>query len=309
MSPAISAVVCTHNRAAYLERALASLAAQSLARDAYEILVVDNASTDDTPAVVAAARARIPNLVALHEPTPGLGHARNAGLRAARGAYVAYVDDDAVASPAWLARILAAFATVQPAPGCVGGRVDAIWEAPRPGWLADELLPYLTVIDWSPTATFLGEDRFVAGANMAFPRDLLRAIDGFHPALGRRGTNLLSNDELRVEATLRRRGHPCWYDPAIAVGHHVSPERLTRGYFRRRCFWQGVSDAQLVLLDAAPSARERGVRLARQLRRAFGPRACLRLLGGATGAERFRRRCEALRELGFTGGLLAARLR
>ncbi len=309
MIPAISAVVCTHNRAAYLERALASLAAQSLAPDAYEILVVDNASTDDTPAVVAAARARIPNLVSLHEPTPGLGHARNAGLHAARGAYVAYVDDDAVASATWLERILAAFATVQPTPGCVGGRVDAIWEAPRPRWLADEMLTYLTVIDWSPTATFLGDDRFVAGANMAFPRDLLRSIDGFHPALGRRGTTLLSNEELRVETALRRRGHPCWYDPAIAVGHHVAPERLTRAYFRRRYFWQGVSDAQLLLLDAPPSARDRAVLLARQVRRALGPRAWLQLAGGDTAARRFQRRCEALRELGFAGGLLARRPR
>jgi len=308
MSPAISAVVCTHDRAAYLERAVASLAAQSLARDAYEILVVDNASTDDTAAVVAAARTRIANLVALHEPTPGLAHARNAGLRAARGAYVAYMDDDAVASPTWLERILAAFATVRPTPGCVGGRVEAIWEAPRPSWLGDEMLSYLTIIDWSPTATFLGDDRFIAGANMAFPRDLLRSIDGFHTALGRRGTNLVSNEELRVESALRRRGHPCWYDPAIAVGHHVAPERLTRAYFRRRYFWQGVSDARLLLLDAPPSWRGRGGLLARQLRRALGPRVWLRLAGGDT-ARRFQQRCEALRALGFTGGLLAGRAR
>ena len=305
MSVAISAVVCTHNRAAYLERALASLAAQTLARDAYEILVVDNASTDETPAVVAAASARIPNLISLREPTPGLPHARNAGLRAARGAFVAYVDDDAVASPTWLERILAAFATVQPTPGCVGGRIDAIWEAPRPSWLADDMLSYLTVIDWSPTATFLGEDRFVAGANMAFPRDLLRSIDGFHPALGRRGTTLLSNEELRVESALRRRGHPCWYDPAIAVGHHVAPERLTRAYFRRRYFWQGVSDAHLLLLDGPPSERGRGALLARQLRRALGPRTWLHLVAGGTAARRFQRRCEALRSLGFSAGLLA----
>jgi hypothetical protein len=193
---------------------------------------------------------------------------------------------------------------VWPEPGCVGGRVDAIWEAPRPSWLADEMLSYLTIVDWSPTATFLGEDRYLAGANMAFPRDLLRSVDGFHPVLGLTGRTLLYNDDLRVEAAIRRRGHRCWYDPAIAVGHHVAPERVTRAYFRRRCWWQGVSDAQLVLLDAAPSGRGRGALLARQLRRAFGPRAWLDALGGSA-ARRFRRECEAIRALGFTRGLLA----
>jgi hypothetical protein len=206
----------------------------------------------------------------------------------------------------WLERIVAAFTTVQPTPGCVGGRVDPIWEASRPDWLADEMLTYLTVIDWSPTATFLGEDRFLAGTNMAFPRDLLACVDGFHPALSRREGGLLSNDELRVEHALRRRGYRCWYDPEIAVAHHVPAERLTPRYFRRRYFWQGVSDAHLLLLDAVPGAGGRFARLARHARTTLGPRAWIRLARPDAPARRFHRRCEALRDVGFAVGLVAA---
>lgn len=304
MSPEISAIVCTYDRPAYLERALESLAAQTLSPDAYEVLVVDNTPAGSAAAVAAAFRERVPHLVYVQEPEPGLGHARNAGLRRARGRYVAYLDDDAVASPPWLARVVAAFATVRPAPGCVGGRVDPIWEAPRPAWLADAMLPYLTVIDWSPTATVLGDGRYLAGTNMAFPREVLLAVDGFHPALSRRAAGLLTNDELRVEQQLRRRGLACWYDPAILVGHHVARARLTRRYFTRRYFWQGVSDANLQLLDAprAPAAR---LRLALgHARRTLGARAWGSLVRPAASAAHFHRRCETIRDLGYAVGLL-----
>jgi glycosyltransferase involved in cell wall biosynthesis len=294
MSCAITAIVCTRDRPAYLARALESLVRQTLDADAYEVLVVDNSADGGAAGVGAAFRDRIRHLVYVHEPAPGLGHARNTGLRRARGRFVAYLDDDAVASPSWLERIVAAFTTVRPAPGCVGGRVDPIWEATRPPWLTDAMLPYLTVIDWSPTATALDDSRYLAGTNMAFPRDVLLGVEGFHPALSRQAAGLLTNDELRVEQELRRRGFSCWYDPAIVVGHHVSPARLTRRYFRRRYFWQGVSDANLLLLDGTHG---RGARL----RRALG-HAWMRLLRPATTA--FHGRCEALRDLGYAAGLL-----
>ena len=84
---------------------------------------------------------------------------------------------------------------MRPQPGCVGGRGDAIWEAPRPSWLADEMLSYLTIVDGSPTATFPGDDRYPPGANMAFPRDLPRSGAGVDPAL-------IECDALEFEAAI-----------------------------------------------------------------------------------------------------------
>jgi glucosyl-dolichyl phosphate glucuronosyltransferase len=271
MPPRISAIVCTQDRAAYLAKALRSLAEQTLAPDAYEIVVVDNASQDDTPAVIAAADGGRAPLVAVYEVRRGLAHARNAGLRAARAPFVAYLDDDAVASPGWLATLLAVFETVRPTPGCAGGRVDPIWEAPRPSWLSDALLPYLTVIDWTPTPGVLEEPRYIAGANLAFARAALEEVGGFAPELGRIGTSLLSNDEILVERRLRRRGYTCYYHPAAAVAHHVPARRLQRAWFLDRFHWQGVSDAILEMLEEERPAWRR---LARAVRR--GARVALR---------------------------------
>ena len=96
MNVQISAVVCTHNRAAYLRKALQSLVDQTMAQELYEIIVVDNASTDGTKQVVSEYSGAS-NLRCLYEPVIGLSRARNTGWGNARGEYVAYLDDDAVA--------------------------------------------------------------------------------------------------------------------------------------------------------------------------------------------------------------------
>jgi glycosyltransferase involved in cell wall biosynthesis len=303
MLPRISAIVCTHDRAAYLAKALQSLAAQTLPRDQYEVVVVDNASGDATPQVVAAAANGGPTLIAVHEPRRGLAHARNAGLRAARAPYVAYLDDDAVASPAWLATLLDVFERQRPTPGCAGGRVDPIWEAPRPAWLSDALLPYLTVIDWRLPPGVLDESRYIAGANLAFARAALEAVGGFAPELGRVGTTLLSNEEILVERRLRRRGFTCYWHPEAAVAHHVPASRLDRRWFLDRFWWQGVSDA---VLDTLETPRPAWRRAARAVRRGLLPAARGWRPGGARTDDpaAFHAACEVRHDLGYAFGLL-----
>src|SRR5688572_25869200 len=154
--PAISVVVCTHNRAADLERALASVFAQNSDGFAYEVVVVDNCSTDATPQVVQRATASGAPVRYVFESALGLCHARNAGWRAARGAIVAYLDDDALAQPGWLAAIHTAFAA-HPEAGVAGGRVDPIWEAERPAWLSDDVALSLTIVDWSDTPKLIDD--------------------------------------------------------------------------------------------------------------------------------------------------------
>ncbi len=240
-APRISAVICTHNRSAYLAQAIRSVADQTLPHDQYEVIVVDNASTDNTKAVVDGF-AGAANLRYLYEPVLGLSQARNTGWQSARGKYVAYLDDDAIASPDWLGRILSAFETVQPAPGSVGGKVTPIWETPKPAWLPKELEPALTIVDWDPAPTFIDIDRqFLAGTNVAYPASALRSAGGFSTSLGRKGDRLLSSEEVLVSRALLRQGLGSYYDPLICVSHHIASQRLTKSWFYRRYFWQGVS--------------------------------------------------------------------
>jgi glycosyltransferase involved in cell wall biosynthesis len=139
-APRISATICTHNRAEYLGKALKSLSVQTLPAEDFEVLVVDNASTDDTAALVESVRPILPSLRYVFEGSLGLSRARNTAIREARGDYIAFLDDDAVAVSEWLEAILTAFDTVKPTPVCVGGRIEPIWEGARPSWLADTSL-------------------------------------------------------------------------------------------------------------------------------------------------------------------------
>jgi glycosyltransferase involved in cell wall biosynthesis len=245
VTPDLSVIVCTLNQASYLGKALGSIIEQTLPRAEYEVLVVDNGSTDSTKQTVESFRD-IGNLHYLYDPVLGLSHARNVGWQKARGKYVVYLDDDAVASPGWLERIRHRYETLLPRPVSVGGRVLPIWEARRPPWLTRELERHLSIVDWQDLPMFLDEDSFyLAGTNVSYRRTVLQESGGFPTNLGRKGLLLRSNEELWMQHFLRSRGYAIWYDPDILVHHHIKVQRLTPSWFYERFFWQGVSDAIL----------------------------------------------------------------
>ena len=245
MSIKISAIICTHNRAIYLEKAVESLIDQSLPRDEYEIIVVDNVSSDNTKQVIEANNLQATGykIKYIYEPTLGLSQSRNTGCEAAQGKYVAYLDDDAIADSRWLESILTIFGTIDPLPGCVGGKIKPIWEQERPKWLGDDLLGQLAVQDWGDTPFFIGKDEWLAGASIAYPKKILENIGGFPLQLGRKGKKLLSMEENYVREALEEKGYKYYYDPKIIVKHYIPQSRLNKKWFLKRAFWNGVSDA------------------------------------------------------------------
>ena len=242
MTPRISAVICTHNRSDLLALALESLCHQSLPMEDYEVLVIDNASTDDTEAVARSFCDRRVHFTYVSEPLLGLSKARNRSLREARGHYVAYLDDDAVAEPEWLEAILAAFREAEPEPSCVGGKTLPNWQAPRPRWLHDVHMEALSIIDWSDEAFFVEPPRFLVGANIAFDRALALELGGFNEDLGRFGKALRSGEETDLINRIRATGRLIYYTPKAVVSHLVSRTRLTKAWHFERAKWQGISD-------------------------------------------------------------------
>jgi len=307
MGKEISAVICTHNRAHYLTKAISSLTEQDLPNDIYEIIVVDNRSSDKTRDVVESF-AGMGNIRYLYEPVVGLSHARNRGWRNARSPYVAYLDDDAVANPAWLGRILKVFKTTDPSPGCVGGMVAPIWEAPRPTWLGDAIACSLTILDWSDTPHVVRNlnSEWLVGANIAFPQKLLEILDGFTPHLDRSGSRLLSSGDIFLEKQIQKADYTCFYHPEIAVSHHIPASRLTQSWFIRRYYFQGISNAAMQLLSQSPSKRRR-LRLAAQYATSFlrQPRCLLSMIVSTKNPERFTQKCFNLITLGHVVGLLS----
>jgi glycosyltransferase involved in cell wall biosynthesis len=250
MSIRISAIICTHNRAAYLIKAIQSLVSQTLPKEQYEIIVVDNGSIDETKAIVEGFE-NFGNQRYIYEPILGLSQARNTGWRNAKGQYVAFLDDDAIACPEWLERIIDAFETVEPRPGSVGGKITLIWEAERPAWLSRHLEGTLGYLDWGNSPMFLSEGyQWLGGGNVAYPREVLKEVGGFSTSLQRKAGDLMSNAEVLLKRYLEGQGLGNYYDPGICVQHHVVAERLVKRWFYRRYYWQGISSTIMKYLES-----------------------------------------------------------
>lgn len=246
MSPAsarISAIVCTYNRCDLTRLALESLCRQTLDPSQYEIILVDDGSPDRTPELAQEFAGRHPAFRYVRQANAGLSAARNAGWRSAVAPLIAYLDDDAIAEPAWLEQIAAAMDRAGERAACAGGLVRLRWEAPRPAWLTDACLRFLSAYSAGSEETLSSEVGQFVGANMTIRRPVLEAIGGFSVALGRSKTSLLSHEESALWALIRARGGASLYVPGAAVDHFVPKSRATRTWFRRRLYWEGVSMA------------------------------------------------------------------
>lgn len=226
--------ICTHNRARVLAATVRSVVGQ-----ADEVLVVDNASTDDCATVVAELGAVYENVRYVLEPNLGLSHARNRALAEAAGDVVVFLDDDAVAGPGLVAAHVEAYADFRV--GATGGRIELDWpKGRRPWWLPQALDGMYAGLELGDQARDLGPSEGPWGANMSVRRDLGRRL-GFDPSLGRHGTSLMSNEETHFFARLRRT-HVVRYVPKALVVHEVLPSRDTLGYLLKRSYAAGQSD-------------------------------------------------------------------
>jgi len=251
-TPRITAAICTYDRYDLLAKAIASLTEQDIAAKDYEILVIDNSPDHEKSTKISKSYSKISNLRWEIEATPGLSNARNVATGLARAPIIAFMDDDAIAAPSWLAALLSVFTEFGDEARVVGGRVDPIWGVERPAWLPDSLLGYVSVVDWGGVARFAADGEWVAGTNIAFRVAALKEIGGFPIHLGRKqgGQALLSNDESDVVEKMAAKGDRLIYAPGAIVEHLVPAERLDQAWFRRRAAWQAVSD---YLLDPVGS--------------------------------------------------------
>ena len=240
--PEIAAIICTHNRDSYLGAAIDSLLQQDCTD--YEIIVVDNASSDRTKSVVEQ-RLDNPLLKYVYEPELGLSVARNRGAKETTAPILAYLDDDAVASPQWLKVITQAYQRNEKL-AIAGGPVTLILPEGRtslPKWLNQEMAGALGSYDLGDKIVYLNNPNLTPrGLNYSLRRSFLEEIGGFDPNLGRVGKNLLSNEELLMTELALEKGWQVAYLPEALAAHNVAPERLEPKWFINRTWWQGVSE-------------------------------------------------------------------
>lgn len=238
----ITAVICSYNRQEYLKQSITSLVNQSLDKALYEILVVDNASTDNTKHVISNFFSHIPNIRYIYEPNLGLSFARNCAWKNSRGKYICYLDDDAIAAANWLESFWKIFTTYQPTPAVVGGKIIPFWEAPKPLWLSDSLASKkLSLLDWGDKPLEIKRNQWLCGGNTGYHKELLGNCHAFSTEIGRKGNSLLADEDFLLHKQLQKKGYVVLYHPLICMEHCIHKNRLRKKYFFQAAYTGGIS--------------------------------------------------------------------
>jgi len=245
--PEVSVVVCTHNRASSLRLTLTALAAQrTLADITWELVVVDNNSTDATQSVVQrfSATSSITTRYVFVK-AQGLSRARNAGIAESRADVIAFTDDDVDPATDWVYRIAAALHGAET--DIIGGRILPKWSRTPPRWLQERptLHGALAIMDHPRPAEVLDARHVpgVWGANMAFRRRVFKRVGVFDTRRGLVGTTLHRGEEIDLVGRALTAGCRAVYDPSVIVSHRIAPERMRVRYLSRLYFQRAEGEA------------------------------------------------------------------
>jgi glucosyl-dolichyl phosphate glucuronosyltransferase len=239
----LSIVVCSHNRAPDVLECIDALLPQ-LAAANVELLVVDSASDPEQAAILREGLLRRPPAHLLRLERSGLSEARNAGISATSGRWVAFLDDDAVPSPNWLAELLGVLKRAPENCCAIGGQILPIYP---PGPIPEMGRRWKMYLSLNETT---GErdctDRFeLIGANCCFRRSAIERVGNFPLGLGRYGNVLLSGEDVLLMFRLRNNGWRIRYHDQFSVGHKVPRQRLDRRWVLNRAYWEGITTVRM----------------------------------------------------------------
>jgi len=240
--PFVSVVVSTRNRSRTLAQSSVALLAVDYPADRWEVIIVDNRSTDDTLAVAHEIARRRPDLVrVIEERELGLSATRNAGIREARGEIIAFADDDSFPESGWLRTLVEALMREDAL--VVGGSVEPWFQGELPAWFTERYLVYVTDWDKGPEIQELTYNDYPRGANIAFRREAFERFGLFSTHLGYKGSRLVSCDEIEICLRIERGGGRILYVPGARVRHITAAERITPRWLARRFAGQSHSEA------------------------------------------------------------------
>ena len=245
---AASVIICTYNGSARIGLVIAALASQTQPSGSWELLVIDNASTDGTGEFCSSLFQKYAHLHArvVREESPGLSFARARAAQEAQGEILCFLDDDNIPAPDWLQMAVQTFAA-RPKAGVIGGRVLPRWET-QPTPLAAAVAPFaLAICDLGSDAVkFDAAGGGIVGAGLCVRRTLLREI--FHvtetasQVTDRTGSNLISGGDLAISVIARQRGWECWYVHTLQIEHILPAGRMKKEYLLR--LYEGIGRGQ-----------------------------------------------------------------
>lgn len=243
----LTAAICTSGERDTLEGSLQTLTNQDpIAPVDFEVVVVDNSRNESSfvnRSVERCASGAAAPIRVIRESRVGLGYARNRAIEAAEGGIVAFLDDDVVVDPFWASELVKAYQETDA--DAVGGMIYPVWLAERPSWLGDELLAYLSLVDYGPGRRRCRYPKYPFGANISFKKNVLLEIGGFATSLGGGGAPTYLMDEIDLCRRLERTGRLIVYAPAAKVGHIIPASRLKWSYFIGRALILGRATARM----------------------------------------------------------------
>lgn len=242
LMPELSIIVCTYNRDKYILQTLGHLSAQSASKDMYEVLIIDNNSTDQTASICSEfLKNSNGNFQYFLETNQGHTYARNRGIKEAKGDLLAFIDDDAFVRPDYVSNIPPYFSdsTVS----AIGGRIIPVYEdAEEPDWMTKFLWPLVAALDKGNKSVAFTGSKFPIGANMVFRASIFEKYGLFDITLGRRGSGLEGGDEKEVFLRMKEENELILYAPDVVVDHIIPPKRTELSYIKGLAVGVGTSE-------------------------------------------------------------------
>ena len=252
----ITIAICTYNRAAYLKDTLKDLAAQDASVQDFEIVVVNNNSTDDTRAVCKEFEASYPEIGfrMVTESSQGLSWARNRAIAEADSPVLLFIDDDVFLPGSYISTVLRHL-NENPEVRCAGGRIQVSFDeeenGERPTWIPSELMPMFGLHDLGDQKKRYPAGNFPRGGNMLVYQSVFDEQGTFDTRLGRTGARLLGSEEKAFFERIRKRGTELHYWPGMELTHRIGSARLTVDYLRKQS--EGIGESEGLRVNRSPA--------------------------------------------------------
>ncbi len=248
--PDLSIVVCTYNRQKYIRKTLEHLNDQSAPYGRYEVILVNNKSTDDTASICQNYMADNPslNMVYVVEENQGHTYARNRGIEESSSDLIAFIDDDAFVRKDYVENIIDFFSRHESV-AAIGGKIIPEYESSEPKWMSKYLLPLVSALDMGDQSKPFPKSKFPIGANMAYRKAVFKKHGQFDVALGRRGSGLEGGDEKDMIFRIKKADEQVFYVPNMEVRHIIPDKRLDITYIKGLA--DGVARSEMKRLSQA----------------------------------------------------------
>lgn len=245
----LSVIICTYNRDKYIYNVLKSLAENTLSKEQYEIVLIDNNCTDNTKNECKRFVQDFPNVIFRYfeEKNQGLSYARNRGIKESQGDILVYVDDDAVVNNEYL-QTYSNFFNQYVDIDAAGGAIIPRYETSEPDWMSHYTKVLITCYKYhGDIIREFPKNDFPSGGNAAYRASVFEKVGLFNVELGRKGDSLVGAEEKDIFDKMTTLGMRFFYLPNAILYHLIPEKKLTKDYFDRLTYSIGKSERMRTL--------------------------------------------------------------